>query len=70
MKKYIVALCLLFAGTLSAQPRVEMADDLRSSGMIYVVVAVIAVIFLGLLAFLVSIDRKISALEKTSFKSK
>ncbi|WP_343217131.1 CcmD family protein [Hymenobacter profundi] len=42
----------------------EMADALRQSGKIYVVVAVIAVVLAGLLFFLISLDRKISRLEK------
>jgi ABC-type Fe3+ transport system permease subunit len=42
----------------------EMADVLRASGKIYVVVAVIAVVLAGLLALLVSLDRKVSRLER------
>ncbi|MCC3157883.1 CcmD family protein [Hymenobacter sp. 15J16-1T3B] len=42
----------------------EMADQLRQDGKIYVVVAVIVVIVVGLLAYLVSIDRKVSRLER------
>lgn len=42
----------------------EMADALRQSGKIYVVVAVVAVVLAGLLFFLISLDRKISRLEK------
>ena len=49
--------------TLLAQ-EVEMADSLRSSGKIYVVVAIVLVILLGLVGYLVSIDRKVSRLEK------
>ncbi|SDY48733.1 CcmD family protein [Hymenobacter psychrophilus] len=45
-----------------AQP--EMAEVLRQSGKIYVVVAVIAVVLAGLLLFLISLDRKLSRLEK------
>lgn len=41
-----------------------MADTLRQSGKIYVVVAVIAVIFVGLAIYLVSIDKKISRIQK------
>ena len=41
-----------------------MADDLRASGKIYVVVAVVAIIVAGLLAYLISLDRKMSRLEK------
>ena len=43
---------------------VEMATGLRSSGKIYVVVAVISVIFIGLLAYLFSIDKRLKKIEK------
>lgn len=42
----------------------EMADGLRANGKIYVVVAVVMVIVGGLLAYLISLDRKVSKLEK------
>jgi len=42
----------------------EMADALRQSGKIYVVVAVIAVVLTGLLVYLISLDRKIGRLER------
>lgn len=42
----------------------EMADGLRQSGKIYVVVAVILVVVLGLIAYLISLDRKVSRLER------
>jgi hypothetical protein len=45
-----------------------MADGLRSSGMIYVVVSVMSVIMAGLLLFLFSIDKKVSKLEKNGTK--
>lgn len=53
---------LAFAQAPEAAP--AMADDLRTSGKIYVVVAVVAVIVIGLLAYLISLDRKVSRLEK------
>lgn len=53
---------LAFAQMPEAAP--AMADDLRASGKIYVVVAVVAVIVAGLLAYLISLDRKVSRLEK------
>jgi CcmD family protein len=43
---------------------VEMADRLRADGKIWVVVAVIAVTFLGIVLYLVRLDSKISKLEK------
>jgi len=43
---------------------IEMADTLRSSGKIYVVVAVLLIILTGLIIFLIRIDRKVNKLEK------
>jgi CcmD family protein len=45
---------------------VEMADTLRQNGKIYVVVAVILAIFLGIIIYLIRLDRKISKLEKNN----
>jgi CcmD family protein len=42
---------------------IEMADAMRSSGKIYVVIAVIAVIFAGLLAYLLYLERRVQRLE-------
>ena len=50
------------AQTPATQP--EMADMLRQDGKIYVVVAVITVVLAGLLFFLISLDRKLTRLEK------
>lgn len=44
-------------------PIVEMADQLRSNGKIYVVVAILLVIFIGIILYLISLDKKISKLE-------
>ena len=43
---------------------VEMADTLRSDGKIYVVVACIVIILVGLLAYLFSIDKRLKKIEK------
>ncbi|WP_165822287.1 CcmD family protein [Hymenobacter edaphi] len=58
----LLPLSVVLAQTPEAGP--EMADQLRQDGKIYVVVAVIVVIVVGLLAYLVSIDRKVSRLER------
>ena len=47
-----------------AQTSVEMADTMRGNGKIYVVVAVLLTILAGLILYLVSLDRKITRLEK------
>ena len=47
------------------QKKTEMADVMRSNGRIYVVVAVILTILIGLVLYLLRLDRKISKMEKT-----
>lgn len=54
----------LQAAAQTAPDTPEMADVLRSDGKIYVVVAVVTVVLAGLLAFLVSLDRKVGRLER------
>lgn len=43
---------------------VEMADQMRSEGKIYVLVGIIAIIFAGITVYVINTDRKISKLEK------
>lgn len=71
MKKivaFLLLLCVSFVALSqeNAGDQVEMADALRSNGKIYVVVAVVVVILLGLFIYLFRLDRKISRLEKNS----
>ncbi len=47
---------------------VGMADTMRSNGRIYVVVAVMLTILIGLILYLVRIDKKLSKWEKTEGK--
>lgn len=65
MKSLICTLicCIFFIKSASAQA-VEMADVMRSNGKIYVVVAVIAVIFIGLAIYLFRIDQRVKKLEE------
>ncbi|HEX8425359.1 CcmD family protein [Hymenobacter sp.] len=55
---------VLQAAAQTATDTPEMADALRGNGKIYVVVAVVTVVLAGLLALLVSLDRKVSRLER------
>lgn len=68
MKKLTVLLLMLLSWvTTFAQQKdepVEMADLLRSSGKIYVVITIIVVIFTGLAIYLFSIDRRLKKIEK------
>ena len=59
MKRFnaTIICCLLMSNTVLADS-VEMADLMRSNGKIYVVVAVIAIIFIGLTAYLYRIDQR------------
>lgn len=49
---------------LFLQDQVEMADKLRADGKIWVVVVVIMVVFTGIIAYLVRLDRQLGKLEK------
>jgi CcmD family protein len=65
MKKYIFSLFMAlisFAG--QAQAQIEMADQFRADGKIYVVIAVLAIILTGIFIYLFRLDRKITDLEK------
>lgn len=42
----------------------QMADKFREDGKIWVVITVIALIFISLVAFLIILERKLSKLEK------
>lgn len=67
MNKYKIALFLfliMISQAFAQMPEVEMADALRENGKIYVVVIIIAIVFIGLAAYLINLDRKISKLEK------
>ena len=52
-----------------ANNQVEMADTFRADGKIYVVVAVILVMLIGLFIYLILIDRKVTRLENQYNKS-
>jgi len=66
MKKLTFLLLLLLSYTgVFPQPNlgVTMDNTLQSSGKIYVVVAIIAIIFVGLALYLFSIDRRLKKIE-------
>jgi exosortase/archaeosortase len=58
-------LFILFSVVHLSPLKAEGGDDfMRSTGKINVVVAVIAVLFLGIVAYLIHIDRKLVKLER------
>ena len=61
----VPALILVVAIAIPARAEVpEMADALRQSGKIYVVVASLLLLVLGLAGFLVVLERRLTRLEK------
>jgi EamA domain-containing membrane protein RarD len=72
MKNKTLIFSLLFViMNLAAQAQnVEMADTMRSNGKIFVVVVVAAVVSIVLSIYMISIDKKVSKLEKKINESK
>lgn len=65
MKANLFSLLFVLAGfAANAQTEVEMADQFRADGKIYVVIAVMSIILAGLFIYLFRLDRKITDLEK------
>jgi CcmD family protein len=65
MKALFVLLFSLVSFFASAQANyIEMADQFRADGKIYVVIAVVSVVLIGLFAYLFRLERKVSELEK------
>jgi len=65
MKSYIVSTFLLFiafSSPLVAQDFIEVS--IHSSGKIYLVVATLVAIFIGIVVYLFSIDKHLSKIEK------
>ena len=68
MKKFAFTLMMLMTtlNLFAQNNEVEMADAFRSNGKIYVVVAVIVIILVGLLVYLFTLDKRLKMLEKKS----
>jgi CcmD family protein len=68
MKKllFLVLMLLANAAVFAQQTGtdVEMADGMRSSGKIYVVIVTISIVFIGLAVYLFGMDRRLKKLEK------
>jgi hypothetical protein len=60
----LLILVMLSAQIIAQDKKVEMADTMRSNGRIYVVVAVVLTILLGLILYVTRLDRKMTRLEK------
>ena len=65
ISRFSFLLCgLLMNSFLFAQDKVEMADQMRSNGKIYVVVTVCLIILIGLFIYVMMLDRKMTRMEK------
>lgn len=68
MKKILLSTLMLFLSTFFSFAQqtndVEMADQMRSSGKIYVVIATIVIVFIGLAIYLFSIDQRLKKIER------
>jgi hypothetical protein len=65
MKQLIISLfVLLFVSVAQAQDGSVPADGMRAGGKIYVVLTVALTVLVGLILYVVRLDRKISKLEK------
>ena len=56
--------CLTSQVALAQTPSTTMADQMRSDGRIYVVIAVLLTILAGLVLYLMRLEKKINTLEK------
>tara|TARA_R110000868_G_scaffold176107_1_gene413476 strand:- start:598 stop:801 length:204 start_codon:yes stop_codon:yes gene_type:complete len=64
MKRLLNLLLLLATPLFTFAQDVEMADLLHENGKIFVVVGVIAIIFVGIVVYLITIDRRLTKIEK------
>ncbi len=76
MKNILLILVLLIVVSVYADKKpiterdytntnIEMADQLRAEGKIYVLVAIILVIFVGVIGYLVFLDKKLTKVEQS-----
>ncbi len=65
---YSILLSFLPLLTFAQGSTEEIADIMRSNGKIFVVIGVISIILLGILIFLLIIDKKVRVLEKNQHK--
>lgn len=65
MRKLLFTLIVILMSktVATAQDTVDMADLMRSSGKIYVVVAVAMVVLAGIFIYLIVLDRKVTRME-------
>jgi CcmD family protein len=66
MKKLLSLVLLLLINLSVFAQDVEMADTMRSSGKIYVVIGTVVIVFAGLAVYLFSMDGRLKKMEKNN----
>lgn len=64
---FVFSLLISFVTNAQTSPSIDMADAFYAEGKIYVVITVLSIVLIGLLAYLVYIDRKVKSIEKEVF---
>jgi CcmD family protein len=64
----LILLVSSFTG-MAQQADIEMADQFRADGKIYVVIAVVLLILVGIFIYLFNLDKKVTRLEKEVSKN-
>jgi uncharacterized membrane protein YqgA involved in biofilm formation len=62
MLLFLIALMSTTSFFAQTAPEPQMADAMRENGKIYVVIAVLAIIFVSIIGFLIYLERKIKNL--------
>lgn len=62
--KQVLIFAFLFLSNLVVGQEIEMADKMRADGKIYVVVAVLVTVFIGVIVYLIIQDGRIRKVEK------
>jgi len=72
IRKLTCTLVLSFVSLLTLisqeDPSVEMADTMRSEGKIYVVVALLAAVYIGIAIYMLILERRVKKIEREFFK--
>ena len=64
MIKKLLSLLFILLSFTSFSQNAEMADTFRQEGKIYVVIAVLAIVFVCVIGILIFIERRVSKIEK------
>jgi CcmD family protein len=61
---FIFLISFLTSFGQTTREQVEMADAFHSNGKIYIVITVLSIVFVGIVIYLVSMDRKLNRIER------